>query len=226
MRWANIQLKIPENWMSEIITDKSIGIEKIHVLNCRSYKYRGGTGVVKIISKENNLNTVQNFIENHDNVYKSNFYQMSDKILLGEITLDKCSACIALNKSECLMISSQSKKDHIQWTVAAEKNNEIFDLIFYLKSYGCDAQLIKITSPDNFSITDRQKELLKYAYSKGFFENPKKIKLRDISNTFNISASTASEILRSGQRKIFAEYFKESIDIKNKENRYRQKKIV
>lgn len=209
MRWANIQLKIPENWMTDIIANNSIKIEKIHVLNCRPYKYRGGTGIVKIISKENNLDNIKNFIESYENVLKSNFYSMSDKTLIGEITLDKCSACLALNKSECFMISSQSKRGCIQWIVAAERNNDIYDLLFYLKAYGCEAQLTKISSPDSFNITDRQKEILRFAFCRGYFENPKKIRLRDISQVFNIAASTASEILRSGQRKIFAEYFKE-----------------
>ncbi len=209
MRWAKLLLKIPENWMTDLVVNNSFKIEKIQVLSCRPYKYRGGTGVVKIISKDNNANDVKSFINNHENVLKSRFHEISDKALIGEITLEKCSACIALNKSECFMISSQSRRDCIQWVIAGEENRDIYNLLDYLKRYGCDAQLLKVASPDTFDMTDRQKEILRYAFYHGYFENPKKILLRDISNAFNIAASTASEILKSGQRKIFAEYFKE-----------------
>lgn len=209
MRWATLLLKIPENWMTDLVINDSIKIEKIQVLNCRPYKYRGGTGIVKIISKGNNVNDIYNFINNHENVLKSNFHQISDKILIGEITLEKCSACIALNKSECFMISAQSKLNCIQWVVAGEQNKDIYDLLDYLKNYGCEARLIKISSPDTFNITDRQKDILRYAFCHGYFENPKKILLKDISKVFNITASTASDILKSGQRKIFTDYFSE-----------------
>lgn len=209
MRWAVLILKIPENWMTDLLANGSIKVEKIHVLNCRPYKYRGGTGIVKITSKENDLDNIKRFINDHENVLKTNLHQMSDKTLIGEITLEKCSACLALNKSECFMLSSQSKKDCIRWTVAAERNEYIHDLIYYLKAYGCDAQLIKISSPDDFNITDRQKEILKYAYCHGYYEDPKKITLKDMVKVFNVTAPTISDILRSGQRKIFAEYFKE-----------------
>lgn len=208
MRLATLLLKIPENWMTDLLINGSIKVEKIHVLNCRPYKYRGGTGIVKIISKENNLESIKNFINNHENVLKTVIYQISDKTLMGEITLEKCAACLALNKSECFMISSQSKDGFIRWTVAAERNEHIRDLLYYLKAYGCDAQLIKLSSPDDFDITDRQKEILKYAYCHGYFEDPKKITLKDMSKFFNVTAPTISDILRSGQRKIFAEYFK------------------
>ncbi len=209
MRWGTLLLKIPENWMTDLVINDSNKIEKIQVLSCRPYKYRGGTGIVKIISKENHANDVTSFINNHENVLNSKFHQISDKILIGEITLEKCSACIALNKSECFMISSQSKRNCIQWVVAGEQNRDIYNLLDYLKQYGCEAQLLKVSSPDTFDMTDRQKEILRYAFYHGYFEHPKKILLKDVSKAFNIAASTASEILKGGQRKIFAEYFRE-----------------
>ncbi len=48
MRWARLLLKIPENWMTDLVIT-SFKIEKIQFLSCRPYKYRGGTGVVKTI---------------------------------------------------------------------------------------------------------------------------------------------------------------------------------
>lgn len=208
MRWALLSLKIPNNWMTNILADNSNKIEKIQVLNCRQYKYRGGTGIIKIISKDNNVTDIMDFINNHENVLKSDFSQLSSKTLIGEIILEKCSACMALNRSKCFMISSRSKSDYIQWTVAGEKNEDIYDLLYYLKTYGCEVQLTKLSSPSDFNITERQKDVLKYAFYKGYFEYPKKIKIEDISRAFNIGKSTVSEILRGGQRAIFAEYFK------------------
>ncbi len=56
-------------------------------------------------------------------------------------------------------------------------------------------------------LTLRQKEILQFAYSNGYYEYPRRISLRELSKIFDISSSTMSEILRAGQRRIFSEYF-------------------
>lgn len=208
MRWAVLNIKIPHNWMTDILEDNLIKIENIHVLNCKRHKDKGGKGIIKIISKNDNITDIIEFINSHENVLKTDFSRLSGNMLIGEIILDNCPACTALNSSECFMISSKSIDDHIQWTVTGRKNVDIYNLLNYLKIHGCDVYLKKISSPSDFNITERQKEVLRYAFDKGYFEYPKKIKIKDISTAFNIANSTVSEILRGGQRAIFSEYFK------------------
>jgi len=84
----------------------------------------------------------------------------------------------------------------------------IYDFFELLQKYGCEVQLLRISAPyGNRGLTQRQDELLMFAYSNGYFEYPKRIRIGEISRTFDVSPSTVSEILRAGQRRIFKEYF-------------------
>jgi predicted DNA binding protein len=84
----------------------------------------------------------------------------------------------------------------------------IHDLIEKLKKNRCDVHLTKISASHGTSgLTQRQDEILQFAYNNGYYEYPRRISLRNLSVIFDISPSTMSEILRAGQRRIFSEYF-------------------
>ncbi|MDY6966042.1 MAG: PAS domain S-box protein [Halobacteriota archaeon] len=57
------------------------------------------------------------------------------------------------------------------------------------------------------ALTDRQRSIIKTALEKGFYEYPKKIDLKGLAKEFDISISTASEIIRRGERNILKQYF-------------------
>ncbi len=205
MRWAKFLLKIPNNWMTWLLHDHDI---RIKVFNCMPYECKGGRGLIRLSSNEN-INTILDLIRNRPEVIKTYFSHASDRTIVGEVVVDKCAACMALKQSECFMVSSKSTVGGwLEWTVAAENNSAIYDLIDRIKRNGCDIDLTRIS---NFSggsgLTQRQDEILQFAYSNGYYEYPRRIRLRDLSLIFEVSPSTMSEILRAGQRRIFSEYF-------------------
>lgn len=69
----------------------------------------------------------------------------------------------------------------------------------------------ELISKERFSeedlVTFREYELLKFAFERGFFDSPKKIKLEEIAKAFDISMSTASETLRRGLKKVLKMFF-------------------
>jgi len=106
------------------------------------------------------------------------------------------------------MVSSRSKSGGwLEWTVAAERNGTIHDLIDRLERNRCEVHLTRISaSLGAAGLTARQDEILQFAYGNGYYEYPRRVSLRDLSRIFEISPSTMSEILRAGQRRIFSEY--------------------
>lgn len=56
-------------------------------------------------------------------------------------------------------------------------------------------------------LTDIQKNLLNFAYNRGYFEIPRKISLTNLGRELNISASSISETLRRIFKKLTAQYF-------------------
>jgi predicted DNA binding protein len=80
-----------------------------------------------------------------------------------------------------------------------------------MKDNGMDASvksLRDISSKEE--LTKRQEDILKIALEKGYFDYPKGTSIRELAAMFGISISTLSEILRSGQKKVMASYFKEN----------------
>lgn len=54
-------------------------------------------------------------------------------------------------------------------------------------------------------LSKRQREVLLLAYKSGYFDNPRKVTLRDLADMLGLSVSTVKEHLRKAQRKILEE---------------------
>ncbi|WP_457548907.1 helix-turn-helix domain-containing protein [Archaeoglobus sp.] len=69
----------------------------------------------------------------------------------------------------------------------------------------------ELISKERFSdvdaVTQREYEMLRFAFERGFFESPKGIRLDEIADTFGFSKSTVSETLRRGLKKVLKMYF-------------------
>ncbi|HLB71018.1 MAG TPA: helix-turn-helix domain-containing protein [Candidatus Methanoperedens sp.] len=205
MRWAALLLKIPDNWMTQLLHEHNV---HIRVFGCRPYGSHGGRGLVKLNTNDN-LTTVLSFVRKRREVLRTSFSRLSDRTAFGEVIIDRCAACSALRQSECFMVSSQSRSNGwLEWAVAAESNSSIYTLVDLLERHGCEIQLNRISaSSSNHQLTQRQKEILQFAYSNGYYDYPRRIQLKELASIFEISPSTMSEILRAGYRRVFSEYF-------------------
>ncbi|MFZ2410203.1 MAG: hypothetical protein WAW23_01395, partial [Candidatus Methanoperedens sp.] len=163
MRWAKFLLKIPNNWMTWLLQYHDISIK---IFNCMPYERKGGRGLIRLSSNEN-IDAIIDLIRNRREVIRTCFSYASDRTIVGEVVIDKCAACLALKQSDCFMVSSNSTAGGwLEWTVAAENNGAIHDLIDRLKRNGCEVDFTRIS---NFSggsnLTQRQDEILQFAYS-------------------------------------------------------------
>ena len=80
--------------------------------------------------------------------------------------------------------------------------------------YGDDFKIISISTvvPDakNLSLllTERQKEIVYYAFENGYFEIPRKTHSSDLAEHFGISQSAITEHIRKIQKTLFSSIFK------------------
>lgn len=205
MRFAKLHLKIPDNWMSQLLHGNHD--VSIRVFNCSPHG-SGGRGPMRL-SSNGRIDSILKSIRKRDEVVRANFSSISRNSVFGEVVVDRCAACDALKRSDCFLLSSKSRSDRwLEWDVAAESNRSAYELVDLLERYRCDVQLMSVSSsPCSLGLTQRQEEILQFAYSHGFYEYPRRIRLRDLSLIFDISPSTLSEILRAGQKRVFSEYF-------------------
>ncbi len=138
--------------------------------------------------------------------------KVSGKTCTVSIEKRPCTVCKAIIDNCAFMISGVAKKaSGVLYTFLIEQNafNELLK-IFRKKSirYGIvEASKIRFRSD---ILTETQELILFTALEAGFFDYPRKITLKKLAESFNISPSTVDEIIRRALKKILREYFKKS----------------
>jgi predicted DNA binding protein len=101
------------------------------------------------------------------------------------------------------------QKGRMKWLLITDNNRTIGDVSDRLEKCGCDVKIDRITPLSEKGIlTQRQEAAIRIAFSSGYFDYPRRISGLKLANKLGISMSTLSEIMRTAQRRIFAEYLK------------------
>ena len=127
--------------------------------------------------------------------------------IYGAAASSRCTVCKDGARSRCFLASvSVSSKESAQWTVLG--NDESFKgLVGALDRKGIQYELrLKKKLEDNDLLTTRQEQVLTIAFERGYFDFPKKLKLKELADDTGIRTSTLAEILRRVQKKILGEY--------------------
>jgi len=69
-----------------------------------------------------------------------------------------------------------------------------------------DAAATSRTDPLH-TLTDKQREVLEYAYFDGYFEQPRNVSAVELSETFGLARSTMTQHMRTAQQKVFEHLF-------------------
>jgi predicted DNA binding protein len=205
---AIISLKIPENWMNEIVKAHPATIK---VIDCMPFGRAGGRGLVEINALDDELSEIVEEIRMLPTICKIDIASSEKGKIIGAVATNKCVACKALTGSDCFLTSASSKMDgKIEWTLITGGKASLQHLFKKLEEFHCQAEIVRVSNINDKNIlTARQKEIVRIALEKGYFDYPKKTNIRELANDFDISISTLSEILRKGQRKIILKYFRE-----------------
>lgn len=202
---ATIAVKVPD-FVGDI-SKKHNAIIKI--LGCVPFSKSGARSLIEVKAQEERLGMLMDdFKESHGFSHLDIAKTGSDKIL-ASVSTTKCTICSTMAGSGCFLISATTKNDLLHWKVLASNNQQIKLLIDKMTQNGLDAQILKINDiSSKEELTKRQEHILRIALEKGYFDYPKRTSIRELAKIFGISISTLSEVLRSGQKKVMASYFK------------------
>ncbi len=117
------------------------------------------------------------------------------------------SRCIA--DSDCFLLHASNESGAtISWRVlGAERSFE--RLLARLESRGIEYKIgEKSVVSIKRRLTARQEWVLRVAFEKGYFDDPKKTHLRSLARLLDVSPPTLHESLRRTQRKILEEHFR------------------
>lgn len=134
----------------------------------------------------------------------------SARLLLKE---HPCLIAYPILSSGGIIVGLSYDENAITWSVICDEE-DCTRLIKNLEELGVDFELIYKGRPeDEEEMTFREEEILRTALERGFFDYPKRIRLEELAELFNISPSTLSEILRRAQKKVLEKYFRERSNI-------------
>ncbi len=204
---AELLVRIPQNWMSEVT--ERFGI-RLRIVDRKPYRQHGVQDLVEIELGQEEPAEVLTAIRRNGFVSRASLQTTDRGRALADVST-QCMACRALAASKCFLLRASTRRDGLlEWELVAEDRAQVSALVGRLEKVGCEVTLGRLKEvADDEALTRRQEEILRVAFERGYFDYPKRVNIRDLAATFHVSISTISEILRKGQTKVFASYFGE-----------------
>jgi predicted DNA binding protein len=204
---AVVSITPPHSWIKRITTNFPA---VIRVMDCRSIAQKEGVQELFEIKCEAALSEkVIDCLKHDDYVYDVDIVKGKPGRIIGSLKTKKCTACRTFAGASCYLVSASSKPDgKLEWTLLGS-DTMVKTLLKELENAKVVAQILKVSQlQDEEELTARQDHILQIALEKGYFEFPKKIDLRQLAKTLEVSPATLSEILRRGQKRVLQEHFK------------------
>jgi predicted DNA binding protein len=204
---AVVSITPPHSWIKRVTSNFPA---VIRVMDCRNIPEKKGVQeLFEITCAADVSEKVIDFLRHDDYVYDVDIIKGKPGRIIGSLKTKKCTACRTFAGASCYLISASSKPDgKLEWTLLGSETM-VKTLLKELENAQVVAQVLKISQlQDEEDLTARQEHILQIALEKGYFEFPKKITLRQLAKTLEISPATLTEILRRGQKRVLQEHFK------------------
>ena len=203
MREAILKITMPDNWVKDVCKKYP---NPIKFIECMPYGKSGGRGLMEI--KGEKTDEIVAEIKKHPDVCRIDVSHFKNGVL-GSVVTERCAACRALTGSDCFLTSALSLEDGgVEWKLITGAEGSLSDLIENLEENGCRVELKSAVHLSKKSLlTNRQEEIIRAAFDKGYYDYPKKSTIEKLAKMFDISPSTLGEIIQRGEKKIVLEHF-------------------
>lgn len=200
-----LSVVIPDNWMNRIANIIPMDLKLIDAVPDRQ---KGGRLLVQIDIEPAHIEQFRREMEHYRQVCRVDLSPVKEGGFIGSIVTDNCLTCQALMGSNCYLTSAtQVQNGSLEWHLIAGDNKGLLRLVDFLKSQGCIVELkSKKSLSKKQSLTKRQEDVVRIALQNGYYDYPKRINLRKLSQLLEISTSTLNETLRRGEKKIISTY--------------------
>jgi len=203
---ALLNIRIPELWVTPVTEKHDVSI------SCQigGHSDKSGWGLFTMIGDDGLLETILKEISTHPSVGGITVKNRQRGLVSFIVDIVRCKACEVLIKSKAFMVFPVDiQKGRMKWLLITDDNRTIGKISDRLEECGCDVKIDRVTPLNEKGIlTKRQEEVVRQAFSLGYFDYPKKTGSLKLAGELGISVSTLSEIIRAAQRRIFAEYLR------------------
>ena len=180
----------------------------MEIVRCKANGSIGGLSILRIDSGSGTTaEEIKGWFVRSEGCSVVSFTSVSPGKYMATIRNTRCDLCKAFVGTDCFLESgSSTKNDAVIWNIFAPNNNWIKGIIEGLRNVGCMVELLSVKKAvSSFELTRVQDEAIRLAYSMGYYDIPKRVRLDELAALSGISKATLNLILRRGQRKILAE---------------------
>jgi predicted DNA binding protein len=181
------------------------------LVSCRPYGANGMIELIEIISN-GPVSTVIDAIRSDPNTEYMNCH-VFDKHRASCILVTKDSpVCRALASTEsfcktCALEVERPLGARARWEVIFSGKTSLKAFLSRVKSKGVPATIEEVGEPKKSRLlTFEQEEVIRRAEEGGYFEFPRRMSLRELSDALSISTSTLDEVLRRAESKIIGNH--------------------
>ena len=198
---VTLTLRIPESWFEDVVP---LLDRPVKVLQSVPDGVAGGRGLIEIRCDDETTHAVVEAIRAHPSVCHVEFVPLPEGGVLGQVVTSRCAACKALTGVDCFLMSASSRPDgRVDWKLITGSEGSLKDLVDRLVAEGCEVEIRKAKRPDiHKPLTDRQEEVLRLALESGYYDQPKRVTIKDLARKAGIAPSTFQEILQRAERKV------------------------
>jgi predicted DNA binding protein len=209
MMEAVLAVEIPDYWTRALSGRFRV---QAKLLGTRPQGKESVRDLVEMVTPDENMKAVVDTIKGVASVEDVDLTVLDQTKAVGSVTSKELPAARVLACADAFLVGGRNLDDgRVQWTLFVSKNEVVKELVEALGAAGAKVELQKLSRlEERDALTARQEEILMTAFERGFFDYPKQIGLRELAKMFDISASTLSEILRKGQKKIIETYLSET----------------
>ncbi|MHC1710167.1 MAG: helix-turn-helix domain-containing protein [Methanomassiliicoccales archaeon] len=137
--------------------------------------------------------------------------EVYDGEVVGTLVIKECRIIRWILSAGCFLECAKADGDgKVQFKVLAGNDGSIPELIKQLKAAGMLLDIKRLKRYDDVILTTkRQRDMVRTALEKGYYDYPCRVTVKQLAEQFQISESTMRETLRRAHRNILMEYFGE-----------------
>jgi hypothetical protein len=123
-----------------------------------------------------------------------------------------CSACHFFSTSNVPVVGSRTVDEkHIAFRILIQSRKSLELLVEQMNSVGLNPRVTDIRTGRSQSLTEREMEVLLFAFNHGYFESNRQSSLTELAEKLNVSTSSLSDVMRRALRKTVEDYLRRNM---------------
>ena len=196
-----------ENKLQSAAKEHGVTLSKI---DCKPFNGAGMSLLFELRGEPQGIRAAIASIRQTDGVRQAIEGEDGGEVVPLLVVLDRPVFCSASNESAiiCLECPLNSTVQPASWRFIARRAGDLRQVLKGLEREGVRTRIEDVAPLEpRPSLTERQREIMVTAVSKGYFEFPRKTNLTELSKLVGVKPSTLSEILRGAERRIMETAF-------------------